>query len=232
MGYLDGLGKVMGKTNQDVRPLKWLMEDNRASRLAKSLGYRYVHQDSDEVTWAAGNPDISSVAMPDSFPSLWLRKSVLREIGGRFGFNDGAQDERFRRNYRSSFARLDSVPGQPEPEARRLPHPAAARPVHLRRAGAVGHLPEHLGRGHPLAARDALLPPAGRVRRAQAPPDRGHDPQALEGRRDRHPGRRGLRVGRQDLRRGDRPGHPGQGPARPVASGRPAACARPSRPTP
>src|SRR3954451_7000030 len=57
MGYLDGLGRVMGKTNQDVRPLKWLMEDSRASRLAKSAGYRFVHQDSDEVTWAAGNPD-------------------------------------------------------------------------------------------------------------------------------------------------------------------------------
>jgi hypothetical protein len=116
MGYLDGLGRVMGKKNMDVRPLKWLIEDSRASRLAKSLGYRYVHLDSDEVTFAAGNPDISSVATPDSFPSLWLRKSVLREIGGRFGFNDGAQDERFRRNYRSAFSRLDSVPGQRSPK--------------------------------------------------------------------------------------------------------------------
>jgi hypothetical protein len=116
MGYLDGLGRVLGKKSQDVRPLKTLMEDSRASQLAKSLGYRYVHLDSDEVTFAAGNPDISSVATPDSFPSLWLRKSVLREIGGRFGFDDGAQDERFRRNYRSSFSRLGSVPGQPSPK--------------------------------------------------------------------------------------------------------------------
>ena len=45
-----------------------------------------------------------------------MRKSVLREIGGRFGFNDGAQDERFRRTYRSSFARLDSVTAQPGPK--------------------------------------------------------------------------------------------------------------------
>jgi hypothetical protein len=116
MGYLDGLGKVMGRTNQDVRPLKWMMEDSRASRFAKSLGYRFVHQDSDEVTWAAGNPDISSVAVPDSFPSLWLRKSVLREVGGRLSFDDGAQDERFRRNYGSSFARLNSVPDRPSPK--------------------------------------------------------------------------------------------------------------------
>jgi hypothetical protein len=116
MGYLDGLGRILGRKSQDVRPLKTLMEDSRASQRAKSLGYRYVHLDSDEVTFAAGNPDISSVAVPDSFPSLWLRKSVLREIGGRFGFDDGAQDERFRGNYRSSFSRLDSVPGRPGPK--------------------------------------------------------------------------------------------------------------------
>lgn len=116
MGYLDGLPRVLGKKSQDVRPLKTLMENSRASQLAKSIGYRYVHRDSDEVTFAAGNPDISSVAVPDSYPSLWLRKSVLREIGGRFGFDDGAQDERLRRNYRSSFARVDSVPGQRSPK--------------------------------------------------------------------------------------------------------------------
>jgi hypothetical protein len=116
MGYLDGLGTILGKTSQDVRPLKTLMEDSRTSQFAKAVGYRYVHLDSDEVTFAAGNPDISSVAVSDSYPSLWLRKSVLRELGGRFGFNDGAQDERFRRNYRSSFARLDSVTAQPGPK--------------------------------------------------------------------------------------------------------------------
>jgi hypothetical protein len=116
MGYLDGLATILGKKSQDVRPLKTLMEDSRTSQVAKSVGYRYIHQDSDEVTFAAGNPDISSVATPDSYPSLWLRKSVLREIGGRFGFNDGAQDERFRRNYRSSFARLDSLTAEPGPK--------------------------------------------------------------------------------------------------------------------
>jgi len=116
MGYLDGLGRVLGTTSQDVRPLKTVMEDSRTSRIAQAVGYRYVHLDTDEVTFAAGNPDISSVAVPDSYPSLWLRKSVLREIGGRLGFDDGAQDERFRRSYRSSFARLDSVAAQPGPK--------------------------------------------------------------------------------------------------------------------
>ncbi len=116
MGYLDGLPRILGKKSTDVRPLKTLIEDSRASQLAKSLGYRYVHLDSDEVTFAAGNPDISSVATPDSFPSLWLRKSVLTDIGGRFGFSDSAQAERFRRNYHSAFSRLDSVPGRRSPK--------------------------------------------------------------------------------------------------------------------
>jgi hypothetical protein len=116
MGYLDGLGRILGKKSEDVRPLKTMMEDNRASRLAKAVGYRWVHLDSDEVTFAGGNPGISSVATPDSFTSLWLEKSVLREFGGRFGFNDSATDERFRRNIRSSFSRLDGIPSQPGPK--------------------------------------------------------------------------------------------------------------------
>ena len=116
MGYLNGLGRVLGKTSEDVRPLKTVMEDSRASRLAKALGYRYIHQDSDEVTFAGGNPDISSVATPDSFPSLWLRKSVLRVFGGPVGFNDEAQYERFRKSVRKSYSRLEAASSQPSPK--------------------------------------------------------------------------------------------------------------------
>ena len=116
MDYLTGLPRILGKRSQDVRPLKTLMEDSRAARLAKALGYRNVHLDSDEVTYAGGNPDISSVATPDSFPSLWLRKSVLRVIGGPIGFDDGAADERFRRSIRSTFSRLEAVAAQPGPK--------------------------------------------------------------------------------------------------------------------
>jgi hypothetical protein len=116
MDYLNGLGRILGKSSQDVRPLKRLIEDNRASRLLSSIGYRYVHIDSDEVTFAGGNPQISSVATPDSFPSLWLKKSVLREIGGPLGFNDGAANDRYRRSVRSAFSRLDAVPRQAGPK--------------------------------------------------------------------------------------------------------------------
>jgi hypothetical protein len=116
MDYLGGLPKILGKTSEDVRPLKTLIEDNRASRLLKPLGYRYVHLDSDEVTFAGGNPDISSVATPDSFPSLWLKKSVLSLIGGPFGFDDGAANERFRKGIRAAFARLATVPRDPRPK--------------------------------------------------------------------------------------------------------------------
>jgi hypothetical protein len=110
MDYLNGLPRILGQTSQDVRPLKTLIQDNRAARLAKSLGYRYVHLDSDEVTFSGGNPQISPVSTPDSFQSLWLKKSVLSEIGGPVGFNNGGANARFRRSIRSAFSRLDAVP--------------------------------------------------------------------------------------------------------------------------
>jgi hypothetical protein len=116
MDYLNGLPRILGGKSQDVRPLKTLIEDNRASRLLKSIGYRYVHLDSDEVTYAAGNPDISPVATPDSFPSLWLKKSILRVAGGRFGFNDDAANERFRKSIRTAFAKLSTVPAKRGPK--------------------------------------------------------------------------------------------------------------------
>jgi hypothetical protein len=116
MGYLNGLSRILGNTSQDVRPLKTLIEDNRAARLSTSLGYRYVHLDSDEVTYAGGNPQISPVATPDSFQSLWLKKSVLSVVGGPFGFDRVAANDRFRDSIRSSFSRLDAVPSQPRPK--------------------------------------------------------------------------------------------------------------------
>ncbi|MEA2495297.1 MAG: hypothetical protein QOJ29_3208, partial [Thermoleophilaceae bacterium] len=50
MDYLSEFPRVLGKKSQDVRPVMRVEEDNRASRLLKTLGYRYVHMDTDEVT--------------------------------------------------------------------------------------------------------------------------------------------------------------------------------------
>jgi hypothetical protein len=116
MGYLTGLGGILGQKSQDVRPLKTLIEENRAERLLKPLGYRYLHIDTDEVTYAGGNPDISSVATPDSFTSLWLQKSLLRLVGGPFGFSDSAAETRYRDAIRSGFSQLASAPDQPNPK--------------------------------------------------------------------------------------------------------------------
>jgi hypothetical protein len=116
MGYLDGLATILGKRSQDVRPVRRLIADSRASRLLKSVGYRYVHLDTDEVTFPSGNPRVSSAAIPDSLTNLWLQKTVLRLIGGRLGFDDNARGERFRKNVRSIFSRLEQVPRQPGPK--------------------------------------------------------------------------------------------------------------------
>jgi hypothetical protein len=116
MGYLSGLRSVLGKKSQDVRPVRRLIADSRASRLLKSLGYRYIHLDTDEVTFPFGNPCISSASVPDSITNLWLRKSVLRLIGGTLGFNDAARAERFRKSIRSTFSRLAALPQESGPK--------------------------------------------------------------------------------------------------------------------
>ena len=110
MDYLNGLAGILGKRSQDVRPVSRLIQDNRAARLLRPLGYRYVHLDTDEVTYAARNPDISSVAVPDSFANLWLRDTALGLFGGRLGFDEAAAEERFRKSIRSTLAKLEAVP--------------------------------------------------------------------------------------------------------------------------
>ena len=116
MDYLSRLPSILGKDSQDVRPVRRLIHDNRASRLLKSLGYRYVHLDTDEVTFPVGNPHISRVATPDSFMTLWMQQSILSKVGGLGGFNEGATNERFRNTIRSTFDQLDAVPPEPGPK--------------------------------------------------------------------------------------------------------------------
>ena len=116
MDYLSGLPKLLGSKSQDVRPVSKLEEDNRAARLLRAVGYRYVHLDTDEVTFDGGNPHISRFAPPDSFANLWLKNSVLRLIGGPFGFDEGARNERFRDSVRNVFSQLEAVPRQPGPK--------------------------------------------------------------------------------------------------------------------
>ena len=116
LDYLSRLPSILGTKSQDVRPVRRLIEHNRASRLLASLGYRYVQLDTDEVTFAAGNPGISRVATPDSFGTLWLQQTLLGEVGGWIGFNEAASNERFRDTIRSQFAELADVPQQPGPK--------------------------------------------------------------------------------------------------------------------
>jgi hypothetical protein len=116
MDYLSRFPRILGEGSQDFRPVKRVIQDNRAARLLTSLGYHYVHLDTDEVTFAGGNPDISALAPPDSFMNLWLHKSVLGLLGGPLGFNEGAMNERFRHSIRSVFSRLAALSPEPGPK--------------------------------------------------------------------------------------------------------------------
>ena len=117
MDYLSQVPDILGKKSEDSRPVRRLIQDNRASRILKALGYRYAHLDTDEVTWGQRNPHISHVATPDSFMSLWLAdRSILKKVGGWPGFDQEAIDERFRDTIRSQFGALNDVPPQPGPK--------------------------------------------------------------------------------------------------------------------
>jgi hypothetical protein len=114
--YLDGLPRILGARSEDVRPVKRLIADNRAARLLAPLGYRYVHLDTDEVTFGASNPAISPLAPPDSFANLWLRKSVLALVGGPVGFSQAATDARFRSSIGAQFRALEATAGTAGPK--------------------------------------------------------------------------------------------------------------------
>jgi hypothetical protein len=116
LDYLSRFPDVLGKTSMDMRPVKRVLEDNRASRLLASLGYDYIHLDTDEVTFAGRNPDISPLASPDSFMSLWLQRSILRPVGGPLGFDDESTNQRFRDSVHSVFAELSDVPSSDSPK--------------------------------------------------------------------------------------------------------------------
>ena len=116
MDYLTNWPDVVGETSQDLNLVKRVSEDSRAARLLQSIGYDYVHLDTDEVTFAGGNPGISPFASPDSFSNLWLSKSILREFGGPFGFDDDAINARFRHSIGSEFAELRAIRSGPKPK--------------------------------------------------------------------------------------------------------------------
>jgi hypothetical protein len=116
LDYLSRLPSILGKSSQDVLLARKMIDENRASRLLKTLGYTYIHLDSDNITFPADNPHISPLAAPDNLTYLWLRDSVLRLVGGRYGFDEAATNERFRHSVRSAFARLRAVPRKPGPK--------------------------------------------------------------------------------------------------------------------
>jgi len=116
LDYLNRFATVLGETSENSLMVTQVLEDNRASRFLKTLGYRYVHIDSDNTTYPAGNPSISPIASPDNLMYLWLRASILRAFNGSFGFSDAASDERFRRSVLDAFDLLNATPEIPGPK--------------------------------------------------------------------------------------------------------------------
>jgi hypothetical protein len=115
MDYLTNWPEVLGRESEDFNSVKRVMDDNRAARLLTSVGYDYLHIDTDEVTFSGGNPGISRFAAPDSFSNLWPAKTILGQVGGPFGFSDQAINQRFRTSIRSEFSELRALPAGTKP---------------------------------------------------------------------------------------------------------------------
>ncbi len=113
LDYLNRFAIVLGANSENSLIVTQVLEDNRAAQFLESLGYRYLHIDSDNTTYPGDNPSISPIAAPDNLTYLWLRASILRVFGGRFGFSDDASDERFRRSVLAAFDRLKAMPEIP-----------------------------------------------------------------------------------------------------------------------
>lgn len=126
LDYLTAFPKVLGSKSQDVRPVKRAAQDNRAVRLLRPLGYRYVHIDTDEVTFGGSNPAISPLAPPDSFANLWLRKSILQLVGGPIGFSQHCDERPLPQQHPIRLRQARSRGEGARTEVRRLPYPAAA----------------------------------------------------------------------------------------------------------
>ncbi len=116
LDYLNNFANVLGENSQNTLMVTQVLEDNRTSHFLETLGYQYIHIDSDHTTFPGENPTISPIAAPDSMTYLWLRASLLRAFGGEFGFNDAASDERFRQSVLSAFDRLKATSKIPGPK--------------------------------------------------------------------------------------------------------------------
>jgi hypothetical protein len=148
LDYLGRLPKVLGRHSQDVLLVRKMIEDSRASHFLKSLGYRYTHIDSDNITFQADNPHISPLAAPDNLTYIWLRDSVLRVFGGKYGFTQGASDERFRQSVLKAFRQLGTVPQSSAPRFvvfhTLMPHD----PYIFGARGQKATFPDHSDTGH------------------------------------------------------------------------------------
>jgi hypothetical protein len=116
LDYLSRFGSVLGPTSDNAVIVTQVIADNRAARYLQSLGYRYIHIDSDNTSYPGDNPSISAIAAPDNLTYLWLRATFLRAFGGPFGFRNEATDARFRQSVLTAFDRLNAVADLPGPK--------------------------------------------------------------------------------------------------------------------
>ncbi len=108
MEYVNYLSGIVGKESRDLLPLRLVIQDNRAARFLKSIGYKYIHLGSHwEPTRTNRNADENwdRYSMPE-FSTLLLQTTALYHLGMKLGFID----ERNRCKYNRVLYKFDRLP--------------------------------------------------------------------------------------------------------------------------
>ena len=126
MDYLSRLPQILGKSSQDVLLPRKMIEDSRASHVLKALGYSYTHIDSDDITFAADNPHISTLAAPDNLTYLWLRRQRAAGGGRKVRLRRGRHERAFPAQRPYGVRPPGGFGQEAQPEIRPLPHVDAA----------------------------------------------------------------------------------------------------------
>lgn len=108
MEYINHVSDILGKDSNDYNPIRQILNDNRVLKQLKSAGYKYVHLDSDYTTFLEG--DSLAVETPlDIFSRMFMKFTVLRPFGGRYGFKENAINNRLRDNVLAVFESLERI---------------------------------------------------------------------------------------------------------------------------
>lgn len=117
MEYVNYLGDVLGSDSSDLTVLRRIIDDNKVLRQLDSVGYEYVHLDTDSTTFLNRRDSLyTRESLLDGFVREIMKITILRPFGGRYGLRENAINDRIRQNTLIVFDSLKNVPRTESPK--------------------------------------------------------------------------------------------------------------------